>query len=806
MTTLWHDVRYGVRMLGRSPGFAAVVVLVLALGIGANTAIFTMTHAVLMSPWPFEEPERLVTVQNQWKRSGHQFPVSGPEYLDWTKHNKVFDGLSASTYATFSLTGIAEPLALTGPKVTPGFFHTLGAPPLLGRGFYEEEAETGRHRVAVLSHRLWKTTFGGDPNIVGRQIVLDGAPWTVVGVARPTMGFVEDLAQLYVPLPQADLQTGRSYRYLAVFGRLKPGVSTEQARAQMDLMAAQLARENPSINPDQGIGIRAVQDVVGAALRMAFLVLHGAVALVLLIACANVANLLVARAGGRAREVAVRCALGAGRGRILRQMLTESLLLGLLGGGLGLVLAFWGLGVLQAIAPRVGETGVRLPGFAEIRLDLTVLGFTLSLSVLTAVVFGLVPAWRASHDRFQGALREGGSHASTGLSRRRMLGALVVSQIALALVLLTGSGLLLRSFLRLARVNPGFVPGGLLAVQMERPDTPENRQDATLAAFYQQLVDRLRDLPGVESVGAIDRPPIGSSSSESGFYVREETSGTDRMVMGQYRLVTEDYFQCLKIPLLRGRFFAASDRATEEKVIIVDRRFVERYLPEGEPLGKTVTHWGAVKRIVGVVGDVKLFSLEDRAGEPVVYEPICQKCVRRMTVLLRTLRDPVQLAPAVRRIIWDLDPDQPILRTQTMNQIVGDSASMPRFCMILLLAMGSVALLMAVTGIYAIVAFAVNERKREIGIRLAFGAEQADIRGLVIRRGTRLVAAGLVLGVIGALVLTRCMSSLLFQISPTDPATLLGAALLLAAVALAACYLPARRAARIDPMVALRYE
>jgi len=664
----------------------------------------------------------------------------------------------------------------------------------------------GRHRVAVLRHRFWRDTFGGDPSVVGQQIALEGVPWTVIGVVKPTMGFIEDSAQVYVPLPRADLQTGRSNRYLSVLGRLKSGVSAEQAQAQMDLMAAQLAQEDPSINQDQGIGIRAVQDLIGTALRVAFLVLHGAVALVLLIACANVANLLVARAGTRAREVAVRCALGAGRGRILRQMLTESLLLGLLGGGLGLILAFWGLGILRVIAPKLGGTGGKLPGFDEIRLDLTVLGFTVLLSVLTAVVFGLVPAWRTSRCRFHETLSEGGSRASAGLSRQHMLGALVVSQMALALILLTGSGLLIRSFLRLASVNPGFVAGGLLAVQMERPDTLENRQEPRLAAFYQQLVDQLHDLPGVESAGAIDSAPISGGSFQTGFYLRDETSGTDRMVMGQCRLVTDDYFQCLKIPLLQGRFFAPSDRVTEEKIIIVDRRFVERYLPDGEPIGKTVTHWSTVKRIVGVVGDVKLFSLDDRNDEPAVYEPIHQRCSRGMTVFLRTARDPMQMAPAVRRAVWDIDPDQPILRTQTMNQILGDSTSMPRFCMILFLTMGSVALLMAITGIYAIVAFAVNERKREIGIRLAFGAEQRDIQRLVLRRGALLLAAGLVVGVVGALVLTRCVSSLLFQISPTDPVTFLGAVLLLAAVALLACYLPARRAARIDPMAALRYE
>jgi putative ABC transport system permease protein len=799
MTTLWQDTRFGLRMLARSPGFTVLVVLMLGLGIGANTAIFTMTHAVLMSPLPFEQPERLVQVQNQWKKSGSGFVVSGPEYLDWVEHSTVFDGLSALTIGRFSLTGAGEPLGLTGLRVTPGFFHTLGAPPLLGRDFLAEEAQMGRHRVVVLSHPLWRDRFGGDPDILGRQIVLEGAPWTVVGVARPTMGLIEKQAQIYVPFPRADLETGRSHRYLHVLGRLKPEAPVAQAQAQMDLVAAQLAQENPSINKDQGILLRSFQALVGMLVPVALVVLHGAVALVLLIACANVANLLLARAAARTREVAVRCALGARRGRLVRQMLTESVLLGLLGGGLGLVLAAWGLRSLLVLAPRLQELG-------EIRLDRTVLGFTVVLSVLTAVLFGLIPAWRTSRGSYYATLSEGGPRTSTGLSRQRMLGALVVSQIALALVLLTGSGLLIRSFLRLAQVHPGFVASGLLAVELERPDTPESRQESRLAAFYQQLVDRLAQLPGVESVGAIDSHPIGGAGrTQTAFTIRDET-GAEREISAQYRQVTEDYFLCLRIPLLRGRFFTPADRLAQEKLILVDQEFAQRCVPDGEPLGKTITHWGTAKRIVGVVGNVKLFSLGDRDFRPTMYEPISQTCGRGMTVMIRTVQDPRSLAPAVRRVVGDLDPDQPILRTQTMDQVLGEDTSTQRFCLALFLVLGGVALLMSVTGIYGLVAFAVHERRREIGIRLAFGAEQRDIERLVIRRGTRLVAAGLLLGVLGAFVLTRCASSLLFHISPTDPATFLGAALLLAAVALAACYLPARRAARIDPMVALRYE
>jgi len=786
-------------MLARSPGFTALVVLVLGLGIGANTAVFTMTHAVLMSPLPYEHPERLVRVWNQRGKSGPDFSVSGPEYLDWAEHSTVFDGLSALTGGRFSLTGAGEPRALSGLKVTPGFFHTLGAPLLLGRDFREEEAETGRHQVVVLSHRLWKDVFGGDPDIVDRPIVLEGAPWTVVGVARPTIGFIEKQAQIYVPIPRSDFQTGRAYRYLFVLGRLRPDISLPQAQARMDLVAAQLAQDNPDIEKDLGISLRTIKSLLGTIAGLAFLVLHGAVALVLLIACANVANLLLARAGTRGREVAVRCALGARRGRIIRQMLTESVLLGLLGGGLGLILASCGLRSLLAVAPQ-------LPGLDEIRVDPAVLGFTAALSVLTAVLFGVVPAWRTSQSSYQAALSEGGLRASTGRSRQRLLGALVVWQIALTLVLLTGAGLLIRSFIRLAGVNPGFVASGVLAVEMERPDTPENRQEPARAAFYQNAVDQLARLPGVESVGATDAHPLGDGYSQTAFTIRDEASGTDRSVSAQYRLVTDEYFSCLKIPLFRGRFFEPADRMAQERIIIVDQEFVRRYVPDGEPLGKTIVHWETVKRIVGVVGNVKVFSLSDHDGPPMKYEPIHQRCGRGMTILVRTGGDPMNLAAGVRQVLRDLDPDQPILRTQTMAQVLVENTSTSRFCMVLFLVTGAVALLLAVAGIYGLMAFAVQQRRREIGIRLTFGAEQGDIQRLMLRRGVRLLAAGLGIGIIGALLLTRCVSGLLFQIRPTDPVTFAGALLLLTTVALAACYLPARRAARIDPMVTLRCE
>jgi predicted permease len=585
-----------------------------------------MTHAVLMSPLPFDDPERLVFVKNQSKKSGAGFPCSGPEYLDWAERNTVFEGLSAMGGDRFSLTGAGDPIALSGLKVTPGFLRTLGIQPMLGRGFHEEEAETGKHRVTVLSHRLWRDAFGGDPNIVGKEVVLDGAPWTVVGVTRPTMGFIEDAVQLYTPLLVEDLQTNRSHRYLQnVLGRLKSGVSVEQAQAQMDLIAMQLAQQYPDSNKNVGISVRPVHDLLVKSLGLVFLVLYGAVGFLLLIACANVSNLLLVRSGARTREVAVRRALGAGRGRILRQMLTESVLLGLFGGGLGLVLAFWGLDGLKFIAPKMMGTDRNLPGFDEIHLNPTMLGFTLVLSVLTAVIFGLIPAWRASSCRLNEILGECRYRASAGVSHRRTLGALVISQIALALVLLTGSGLLIRSFTILQSVNPGFKAAGLLAVQMERPDTPDNRQHSKRAEFYQQVVEKLAGLPGVESVCAINIHPMMSYRYRTTFGIKDPTSGAERVPSAEYRMVTSDYFRCMKVPLLRGRCFLPSDRPADERVIIVDQEFVRRFFPGEEPIGESIRHNGTAKKIVGVVGNVKL-SLDAQGYEPIMYEPIHKNC------------------------------------------------------------------------------------------------------------------------------------------------------------------------------------
>jgi putative ABC transport system permease protein len=619
------------------------------------------------------------------------------------------------------------------------------------------------------------------------------------------MGFIEDLARLYTPLPREQLQGSRTNRYLAVFGRLKSGVSPEQTQAQMDLVAERLAQQYPS-NKNIGIVVVSLQNLLVSHIRTAFLVLHGAVACLLLIACANVSNLLLARSNARAQEIAVRSALGARRARIFQQMLTESLLLGLLGGGLGVILACWGLEGLKLFAPKMPQTGGNLPGFDEIHLDTAVLGFTVVLSTLTAAVFGLLPAWRTSGCRFREILSQCGYFRSEGPSRQRTLGALVISQIALALILLSGSGLLIRSFARLQAVDLGFVPRGLLAFEMERPDIPASRESSRRARFYEQAVKQLAELPGVESVCAVSLHPMSPRNFRTTFEIADATLAGKQSTNGEYRTVTSDYFRCMKIPLLKGRYFPPSDRTTGENVAIVNQEFVRKSLLEEDPIGKSVTIHGAAREIIGVVGDVKVFSPVAQDIEPIVYEPIRQNCPHGMTILLRTAQEPMLLVGAARRAIWEIDSGQPILRVQTMNQIVADTISIERFCMLLFLVMGCAALLMAMTGIYAIVAYAVSERRREIGIRMALGADERDMLSLAMRRAVGLSIAGLAVGFIGAFLLTRCMSGLLFQISPTDPVTFLLVPIVLLATALLASYIPARRATKIDPMVALRYE
>ena len=807
MSSLLQDLRYGLRMLVKTPGVTVFSVLAVAIGIGANTALFSMIYGVLLSPLPFPSPERLMWVATLWDDLGES-NVSGPDYLDWAEQNTTFENLCAlQGNCRFSLIGQGDPVALTGFRVSASFFDAMGGPPALGRGFLPEESVSGNHRVTVLSHRLWESRFDSNPDIVGQEIMMGDGPLTVVGVDRPSMGFLEEMAQLYVPFIREDLQQGRGRHYLNVIGRLKPDVTGDQAQADMSAIAGRLAQEHVQSNKRKGVKIVPLQEILIREVRTAFYVLYGAVGFLLLIACVNVANLLLAKSGARSKEIAIRCALGAGRLRIFRQVLTESVLLALIGGGLGLLLSLWGLDMLQLIAPRLGMTGSTMPGFDEIGLNSTVLAFTTMLSVCTGVVFGLVPAWQTSSLRIDETLKEEGRASSGGETRHRVLNCLVVSEIALALILLVGAGLLVKSFYNLQTTSPGFNSKRVLAVEMERPFTSQNEESRNRAAFYKQALQRIAALPGVESVGAINICPLSPYQSNDGFTIEGRPPLADgEWTVAEYRNVTQDYFSTMQIPLISGRFFTEHDNGSERGIVIVNEEFVRQHLSNEEPIGQRIRFHGTVKEIVGVVGDVKLRSLNAKEYLPFMYEPVDQNCWHAMTILARSHFDPMALASAVRQGIWSVDSNQPILRIRTMKQVAANSVSVEYFCMILLSAMAGVALLLAMIGIYGVIAYSVNQRTREIGIRMALGAQASDVLKLVVAHGLRLTLISVAIGLAGAFVLPRVLSRLLYEVSPTDPLTFSAASLVLTAIAVLASYIPARKAAKVDPMTALHYE
>lgn len=804
MKTIWQDIRYGARMLTKRPGFTLTAAVVLALGIGANTALFSIVHSVLLSPLPFSDPERLVLVQTLWKSSGGTGSVSGPDYIDWADRNQVMDGLCAFDGCQLNLTGSGEPLALRALRTTVNFFDVLKSGMALGRGFRQDETQSGNHYVAVLSHNLWRDRFDSDPDIVGKTITLDDAPYTVIGVAGPMMGFIEEMVRVYIPLQRDHLIKGhRGSHYLNALGRLKPDVSIVQAQAQMDHVAEQVAKENPNSNVNKGVRIEPLHEMLVNSVRTAFLVLYGAVTVLLLVACVNVSNLLVAKASARSREIAIRQALGAGRIRLIRQLLTESVLLGIFGGILGLILAFWSLNMLQLIAPRIQDIGGSvLPGFEEIRVNLSVLGFTMGLSLIAGLFFGLVPAWQGTRHGLSNTLKETGQSVSHGRTRHRTLGTLVVAQIALAMILLTGAGLLIKSFVKLQNSNPGFNANRLLAIHVVRPDTAENRNLRNRVEFFNRVIEKLAALQGVETAGAIDMHPMTASNSNSSFRI----IGKDVSPSAEQRIVSCDYFRCLGIPLMQGRTFEPQDNNQSQSVVVVSQELVKRYLADRDPIGQVIHFWGRERTIVGVVGDVKIRTLKSDDYSSFVYMPLSQEGRRTMTFFIRTTGDPIQWASGARKVIWDVDPSQPILYLETMDKLVMNSISVERFCAILLMVMAGVALIMALVGLYGVMAFAVTERRSEIGIRMALGADDKNILGLMIKKAFILTIIGLVIGLVGALILCRCAVSMLYGISIYDPATFILVPVLLLGVAMLACYFPARKAAHLNPVDTLRYE
>ncbi len=802
MSTLINDLRYGYRMLAKRPEFAITAALILALGIGANTALFSIVHGVLLSPLGMADSDRLMMVEPQWQDGALNGSSSGPDYLDWKERSTVFEGLAAFSMGNINLTEAGNAMTVKGFEVTPDFFTATGDTMALGRGFREKEDLPGQDRVVVLSYALWRDRYGSEPDILHQPIAIDKVPHTVVGVAAPTMDFLDDFAQIFVPISRERLTRNRGNHYLIVLGRLKRETTIARAQSQLSQIAEQLAQEHPGTNRDKGIHVSSLHERLVSGIRPAFYVLYGAVTLLLLTACTNISNLLVANASTRRREMAIRQALGGGRWRLMRQFLTESLLLGLAGCGLGLLLARAGLDVLQRIAPKLQETGTSIPGFSELRIDLPVLLFTLTLSLVASLVFGVVPAWQGSGFHLSRTLKEAGASLSRGSGRHRTLATLVVAQIALALCILVGAGLLVKSFALLQRRDPGFNAQRLLAVHVDRPQSENTAADLDPMTFFGRATEELAALPGVESAGAISLRPLSSENNNTGVHV----VGKEGQVNTETRVVTPDYFRCLGIPLHQGRAFNAHDNAEGQPVAIVNEELVRRLLPDRDPIGQQVDFWGQPRTIVGVIGNVAPNTLRSEGYRPFLYLPHTQAREYEMTLFIRTSGDPMRWAQAARRAINEIDDNQPILYISTMSQLALASVSLERFCAILIGAMAAVALFVALVGLYAVMAFAVNERRNEVGIRMALGAEKRDILLLIIRRAFHLTIVGRGVGLAGALVISRALSSMLYRIGAWDLTTFVLVPVLLFTAAMLACYIPARKATSLDPMTILRHE
>ena len=805
MGTIWQDIRYGARMLFRQPSFTIVAVMTLALGIGANSAIFSVVNAVLLRPLALGEPEQLVNLYETLPQGGGALgSVSTPNLIDWREQNDVLTGIAAFTPADFSLQATDSPQRINGAGVSHNFFDLLGVAPLMGRGFVEGEDQPGNNHVVVISEQLWRRNYGADPQIVGKEITLSGENFTVVGVMSSGFRLPSRMigaADAWVPLVFSQNQlANRGSHWLATFGRLKPGVSLEHAQEQMSAIGSRLEQQYPNQQQGRNIKLVPMQEDAVRSVRPALLILLGAVGFVLLIACTNVANLLLARAAGRRREIAIRSALGAGRGRLVRQFLTESLILSAMGGAAGLLISKWGVDGLVALAAGI------LPRAGEVALDGRVVIFTVGVSLLTGLIFGLAPALQVSRADVQDALKEGGN-AGNSPQRNWLRGALVVAEVSSALVLLIGAGLLINSFMRLQQVDSGLRPENVLTCKITLPLSKYPTSDS-MANFYQQMLDRVSTLPGVQAAGATNMLPIQQYGTNGEITIegqQPDPSGHGPLV--EYRFATPDYFRAMGIPLVTGRFFTEQDQQNSEPVLIVNQTFARRLLPDEDPLGKRVLNFGPNgARIIGVVGDVKQYGLTSPV-RPELFMPYTQGLwARTMTVVARTTSDPAKLTSMLREAVQGVDPDQPIYGVQIMEDVISGSLSSQRLNMVLLGIFASVALILALIGIYSVMSYTVTQSTREIGIRMALGAQARDVLKLVVGHGLALTLIGVALGVAAAFLLTRLMSSLLYGVTATDPLTFIVVPAVLILVAVVSCYVPARRATRVDPMIALRYE
>lgn len=803
--TLFQDTRFGARLLVRSPGFTAMALFSLALGIGGSTAIFSAVNAVLIRPLPYPQSERLVGL---WETSPSVRigSVSGPNFHDWETQNAVFESMAAVSFSDLSLTGTGEPERVVGAKVSKNFFRVFGIEPGAGRAFLTEEQEAGRDAVVILSHALWQRRFDSDPEIIGKTISLNGRMHTVIGVTpehfryAATFGLLD--VNLWLPLGLQAEQQPRGNHGFQVYGRLKPGVQLEQASAEMQAIAGRLADQYPE-QKERTVRLIPLKEQFTSRIRPALLLLLGTVALVLLIACANVAGLLLSLGASRQGEFSVRLALGASPWRLKRQVLTESVLLGLLGGLLGILVALWGVDLLKlGLAEKISRV-------LTIEVDTRVLLFSVTLSVVSSVLFGLWPATQASRTNLHGGLKEGAARATTGPQRVRARRMLVVSELALAMSLLVTAGLMIRSFANLTGVDPGFDAKGLLTVRLALPDAKYAGRDH-VALFYKQVLEQLRTVPGVVSVGIVNDPPLSHINVNGDFSIegRPPWKPGERPVT-EYLSVSADYFRTMGMAIIKGRGFSEYDTQDSKPVVIINEAMARRFWPNEDPIGKRMQiDWAgeAPLEIVGIVREVKRWGLDDAGGTPESYVPHPQRPVADMAIMVRTAGDPLQFVLPVRDQVRKIDPDQPLYDVKTMEQVVAGSIGERQFNVVLLSLFSVIALILASVGIYGLMSYQVTSRTQELGIRMALGARAQDVQRLILKEGTKLAFWGLSLGLIGTLTLSRVLRGLLYGVEESDPITFAVVTLLLASVALLATYLPARRASRINPMVALRSE
>ncbi|HST19633.1 MAG TPA: ABC transporter permease [Blastocatellia bacterium] len=816
MEILLQDVRYGFRMLLRKPGFTVVAIITLALGIGANTAIFSVVNGVLLKSLPFPEPERLVALTETSKELSVR-PVAYPNYLDWQARQTVFENMTARMPAGGVITGNGEPERVIGRFVTASFFSTLGVQPQIGRFFNEEEDKPGAESVMVLSYILWQRHFEGNEEIIGKAIRYNGESWTVVGVMPAGFDFYGQTNlnnDFFIPLghlTDQDFMHDRNSHPAMVTARLKPGVTLEQARAEMKTIAAQLENQYPDSNTGNSIELTSFMDDYVGDVRTALLVITAAVALVLLIACANVANLLLARAASRQKEIAVKTALGASRSRIVRQLLTESALLAIAGGALGLLLAVWGVDLLITFNPD------SLPRIEDITIAPRVLGFTVLVTLATAVIFGLAPALQTSKVNLNNTLKEGGRQSAGGAGLRRLRGALIIAEVALSLVLMVGAGLLVKSFRQLMEVDAGFDARNVLTLRLRLPDA-KYTEVSQVTGFLKEVMRRVSALPNVEQVSVGSGFPLGRNS-QAAYRIegQPEPARQGDWPVAIRQSVSESYHKTLGIALIAGRYFTEHDTGDSIPVVLVDDAFVRRNFPNvsmSDALGKRLRFSSQGEpwcEIVGIVRHTQHYGLDEEAPAA-TYRPWLQgsKSVtdgaRAMDMIVKSSDKPENLVAAIKREVQAIDSEQPLGNVRTLESMLAQSVAPRRFSLLLLGIFALVALLLGAVGLYGVMSYAVMQRTREIGIRMALGAQKGDVMRLVIKQGLMLSLGGVVVGLAASFALTRLMESLLFGVAATDPATFALIAALLTAVALVACYIPARRATKVDPMVALRYE